>query len=415
MSRRTTPRTPHGAARRGVVLACLASLLALAGCTSAYDLPLPGGAANSGPVFRVTAEFEDVLDLVPQSSVKVDDVTVGSVEKIEVRGWVARVTMRLPMSLKLPDNATAELRQTSLLGEKFIQLAPPATGATGTLSNGDDIPLARTTRNPEVEEVLGALSLLLNGGGVGQLKIIETELNNALRGNTGAIRDLVTQLDTFVGGLDQQKSEIVRAIDNIDKLSGTLAAQKDLIGQALDQIPVGLKVLADQRAQLTRLLKALSDLGAVGTKVIAASKDDSRPTCARSARSSASSPPPATTCRSRSSSSSPTPSPTRRSRSSRATTSTCTSASTPTSATSWATSRPGSASRPARVCRRSRSADAAQPADLPSVPGGTTGGTTGTTGGAGGLTGTLGGVLGGGSAGSAVPSWATLFPTGGPR
>ncbi|GAA1888166.1 MCE family protein [Lapillicoccus jejuensis] len=266
MSRRTAPRA--------VVLACLASLLTLAGCTSAYDLPLPGGAANSGPVFRITAEFEDVLDLVPQSSVKVDDVTVGSVERIEVRGWVARVTMRLPASLKLPDNATAELRQTSLLGEKFVQLAPPATGATGTLSDGDDIPLARTTRNPEVEEVLGALSLLLNGGGVGQLKIIETELNDALRGNSGAIRDLVTQLNTFVGGLDQQKSEIVRAIDNIDKLSGTLAAQKDLIGQALDQIPVGLKILADQREQLTRLLKALSDLGAVGTKVIAASKDD---------------------------------------------------------------------------------------------------------------------------------------------
>ena len=38
MSRRTAPRA--------VVLACLASLLTLAGCTSAYDLPLPGGAAG---------------------------------------------------------------------------------------------------------------------------------------------------------------------------------------------------------------------------------------------------------------------------------------------------------------------------------------------------------------------------------
>ena len=257
-----------------VAAVTVTGLLATAGCTSAYDLPLPGGAGNSGPTFQVTVEFADVLDLVPQSSVKVNEVTVGTVKKIAVNGWTARVTLQLPDSVQLPDNAVAELRQTSLLGEKYVQLAAPATGAVGRLSQGDDIPLARTGRNPEVEEVLGALSLLLNGGGVAQLKIIETELDNALRGNSASIKDLVTQLDTFIGGLDKQKSEIVRAITTIDKLSGTLASEKEAIGQIIDQIPGGLTILADQRRQLTTLLKALSDLGAVGSRVITESRDD---------------------------------------------------------------------------------------------------------------------------------------------
>ena len=100
--------------------------ISLAGCQGIYDLPLPGGAAGGGDVYRVTAEFADVLDLVPQSSVKVDQVTVGTVEKIELNGWTARVTVRLPKSVRLPDNAVAELKQTSLLGEKYVQLAPPA-------------------------------------------------------------------------------------------------------------------------------------------------------------------------------------------------------------------------------------------------------------------------------------------------
>jgi phospholipid/cholesterol/gamma-HCH transport system substrate-binding protein len=263
---------PRG--RLATAAAACAAVLTATGCQGASDLPLPGGAAARGDVYRVTAEFADVLDLVPQSSVKVDQVTVGAVEKIELNGWTARVTLRIPKTVKLPDNATAELKQTSLLGEKYVELAPPAAPAQGALGEGDNIPLDRTSRNPEVEEVLSAMSLLLNGGGVAQLKVIETELNNAMRGNEAEIKDVIKQLDTFVSGLESQKSEIVRAIDNIDKLAAKLEAQKEDIAAAIEAIPGGLKVLADQREQLTQMLEALSRLGDVGTKVIRASKDD---------------------------------------------------------------------------------------------------------------------------------------------
>ena len=249
--------------------------ISLTACQGAYDLPLPGGAAGGSDVYRVTAEFADVLDLVPQSSVKVNQVTVGTVEKIELKGWTARVTLRLPNSVKLPDNAIAELKQTSLLGEKYVQLAPPTVVAPmGALGDGDNIPLARTGRNVEVEEVLGAMSLLLNGGGVAQLKTIQVELSKALGGNQTQIRDLLVQLNTFVTGLDTQKAEIVRALDGIDALSARIAARKVDLGAALESLPKGLKVLADQRQQLTAMLTALSNLGAVGTNVITASKAD---------------------------------------------------------------------------------------------------------------------------------------------
>jgi phospholipid/cholesterol/gamma-HCH transport system substrate-binding protein len=260
---------------RWVAAAVLLPLAVLTGCQGAYDLPLPGGAAMGGKGYEVSAQFADVMDLVPQSAVKVNDVTVGKVERITVRGWTAQVTMRVKNSVVLPANATAELRQTSLLGEKYVELAPPSQVAPqGRLGNGALIPLARSSRTPEVEEVLGALSLLLNGGGVGQLKIITTELNKATHGNEAAIRDLVGQLNTFVGGLDAQKSQIVTALDAVDRLSGRLAAQRQDLGTALDHLPAGLKVLADERTQLTSMLTALARLGAVGTRVVSASKAD---------------------------------------------------------------------------------------------------------------------------------------------
>ena len=266
----TTRRTRR--ARVVALLAVLASLVTT-GCDGIYGF-LPGGARIDGEAITVQAEFADVLDLVPRSSVKIDEVTVGEVTDIELDGWTARVTMRVPAGAKLPDDTRAELKQTSLLGEKYIALERPEGGGTGTLSDGDLIPLARTSRNPEVEEVLAALSLLLNGGGVGQLKVIETELNNALRGNDDDIKSLITQLDTFVGGLDEQKAEIIRAIEGIDRLSARLAERKDVLAAVLQETPKGLAVLADQREQLTAMLTALSRLGAVGTKVIRASRDD---------------------------------------------------------------------------------------------------------------------------------------------
>jgi len=254
------------------VIAVVVSL-SLAGC-SVGDLPLPGG-APSGPSYRVTAEFTDVLDLVPQAAVKVNDVTVGSVEKISLSGWTARVRLRVGRSVRLPANATASVGQTSLLGEKYVALAAPTTEAPrGQLADGAVVPLARTRRGAEVEEVLAALGLLLNGGGLAQLKTINVELATALADREPATKDALHQLDAFVGGLDAQKTDIVRAIDALDRLSGHLSDQRAVVGKALDALAPGLAVLADQRQQLTTALKALGELGRVGTRVVNASRDD---------------------------------------------------------------------------------------------------------------------------------------------
>ncbi|MBT2394849.1 MCE family protein [Streptomyces sp. ISL-100] len=264
------------APRKAALWAAAGSLL-LTGCEfdGLYDVPLPGGAATDGNSYRVTVEFQDVLDLVPQSTVKVNNVTVGAVEKVELHGWHALVRLRISDSVKLPGNAIAGLRQTSMLGEKYVALsAPTDTEPVGRLTDGAKIPLSRSGRNPEIEEVLSALSALLNGGGVAQLKTITVELNKALDGREDRVKALLTELDTFIGGLDKQKKEIVRALEGIDKLSKTLAREKKTIDKAITTMPPALKVLADQRTKLTRMLTSLSKLGTTGTEVIKASRAD---------------------------------------------------------------------------------------------------------------------------------------------
>jgi phospholipid/cholesterol/gamma-HCH transport system substrate-binding protein len=215
-------------------------------------------------------QFRDVLDLVPQSAVRVADVPVGRVEKISLgRDWTALVTVVVNGGVHLPANATADIRQTSLLGEKYVELGPP-TGEQpqGRLKGGALIPLSRTGRNVEVEELLGALSLLLNGGGLAKLQTINHELGVAMQGRESDIRNTLTQLSTFIGGLDAQKAQINRALDSVNALAATLAARTGTIDKALATIPDGLAVLNQQHDLLVSMLQSLARLGDVGTRII---------------------------------------------------------------------------------------------------------------------------------------------------
>ena len=252
------------------IVAALLSALALSSC-SVQDIPLPGGPSVGSNPMTVHIMFRDVLDLVPQSTVKIDDVTVGKVTSIDLKGYTADVTIKLPKTVDLPDNARAEIRQTSLLGEKFVSLSKPDS-PTGRLGNGDVIGLENTGRNPEIEEVFGALALLLNGGGVGQLKAISEELNTAFGGREDKVRSIITQLGSFMGQLDANKESIVTALENVNRLSLELRRQDSTIKSALDDLPAAIQSVNGQRADLVRMLQALSKLSSVGVRVIQASK-----------------------------------------------------------------------------------------------------------------------------------------------
>ena len=266
------PRAGRGSLG-GVIHVPLMLMVLASGCTT----PQPG--------FTVTAEFSDVLDLAPGASVKVNDVSVGSVQEVSLKGgsgggprgeWYAVVSLRVQGTVALPDNATAAIRQTSLLGEKFVALSAPPAGEQpqGRLSEGDLIPLSRTRRAAEVEEVLAALGMVLNGGGLANLKTINVEVVQALAGREEEARNALSNLDTFVAGLDAQKADIVRAIDALDRLSARLAEQREAIGSAVEALGPGLSVLAEQRSQLTAALTALDSLSGVGTRVINESRED---------------------------------------------------------------------------------------------------------------------------------------------
>jgi phospholipid/cholesterol/gamma-HCH transport system substrate-binding protein len=203
--------------------------------------------------------------------VRVNDVAVGRVSSIYLPAgsWVAHVNLVINGDVHLPSNAVAQLEQSSLLGEWFVELGPPPGGLSqGRLGNGSVISLQHTTANVTVEEVLGALSLLLNGGGLAQLHVIDDQLNDALSGNEPQVRSLLSEINSLASNLNSRRGDITQAIVGLNQLAGELRAQNRQIGNTLDNLAPGLQVISNQRAQLVTLLNALHTLTGVAVSTI---------------------------------------------------------------------------------------------------------------------------------------------------
>ena len=197
----------------------IAVVAGLSGCQwrGLNSMPMPGTQGGGPGSFEIKAQMSDVAYIEPNSRVRVGDANVGSVTKIERQGWHALVTMRINGDVNLPANATAKIGQTSLLGSLHIELSPPIAAAPeGKLHNGSLIPLANAGAYPSTDQTLAAVSLLLNGGGVGQVQDITAAFASAFTGREQELKSLITQLDEFVRHLNEQTGDIIAATESFN-------------------------------------------------------------------------------------------------------------------------------------------------------------------------------------------------------
>jgi len=248
-------------------------MLLLTGCFSLNpnDHTHPGQVALGSDGYTVTADFADVQNVVPNSTVQRDDVVIGTVTRIRVEDWTARVTMRLLKSVRLPANAVFRIGQKTLLGAQYVGVEDPAAPA-GRLVDGATIPVSATGTYTDTEQVLAGVSLLLNNGGLSQISTITGELNKALAGRVPDTRTLVAELNQLLTTLDSRKADLLKVLDIADSLTTKVASQSVRVERAVKSIAPGLRTLATQRQQLVTAIADLGRLSASAQKVVSTSQ-----------------------------------------------------------------------------------------------------------------------------------------------
>lgn len=257
----------------------LARALAAASCVAAVgsgcsfqglnSLPLPGTVGTGANSVTYRVDIANVGSLESNSPVMLNDVVVGAVGRMTVRDWHAQVEISVEPGVVVPANAAAAVGQTSLLGSMHLALDPPLGQAPeGRLAPGSTIGLAKTSTYPSTEQTLSSLSVVVNGGGLGQAGDIIREFNAAIGGREPQIRDLLARLDDFIGVLDEQREDINASIAALNRLGATAAGQRDVITRALERIPPALDVLTRERPRLTTALDKLRVFSDTATGLI---------------------------------------------------------------------------------------------------------------------------------------------------
>lgn len=251
-------------------------LLTSVGCSwdGVNSLSLPGGAGQGDDAIDISVEMPDVTTITVNSPVLVNDVKVGRITGISLRGWHAQIDIALNADVQLPANAVAAIGQTSLLGSQHIELAPPDAPGEGRLQDGAVIPMTRATEYPTTERTLSSLSVLLNGGGLAQLGTIVRGVNDALDSNVGVTRDLITRLSNLTATLNGRRETIVDALEGLDRLAATVNAQNPVLDQAIRDIQPAVAELSQRRGRLSEVLTELDRFGSTAGRVIETSADD---------------------------------------------------------------------------------------------------------------------------------------------
>jgi phospholipid/cholesterol/gamma-HCH transport system substrate-binding protein len=264
-------------ARRATASAAvMLAMVTMSGCgwRGVNSLELPGTAGGGPGSYQIQAQLPDVTNIQQNSRVRVGDVMVGNVTKVDRQGWHALVTMKIDSGVNLPANATAKIGQTSVFGSLHIELTPPDNAPPdGRLHDGSLIPLASSGAYPTTEQTLSALSMLLNGGGIGQIQDITKSFSTAFAGREADLRSLIEQLSQFIGHLDTQKHDIIAASESLNNLAGQFAEQKPVVDKALRTIPDALTVLKDRRDDLTEALDQFGKFSAVATDTVGRTKE----------------------------------------------------------------------------------------------------------------------------------------------
>lgn len=233
--------------------------------------------------YVVNIYFKNIAGLDEKTKVKIAGVDSGIIEKIELVEGVARVKVRIKKDIKLYSDASASIKATGLLGDKYLEIKIGTQGSL--LKEGDTIKnvmeivdIDDMVRNlSEVSENISILASSLNEAfgtvearrslkiAILNLKQITENLNETIAVNDKKLRlalDNINNLTIALNNLiDKNKEPLTATISNIHDFSDKLKKQGPDLLANLNKATNDLKVILDEnRPSVKNTFDTLNDI-----------------------------------------------------------------------------------------------------------------------------------------------------------
>lgn len=111
---------------------------------------------------EINAEFTDASGLRVNSPVNVFGIEAGSVSDLSIdqERQMAKIKMKIDRSIRLYEDASAAIKTSGLIGDRYIEIDPGGVG--DQLESGDRIIL--TTSQPDISDIIGKYAFGSLGG-----------------------------------------------------------------------------------------------------------------------------------------------------------------------------------------------------------------------------------------------------------
>ncbi|MFI8006295.1 MCE family protein [Streptomyces sp. NPDC086010] len=189
------------------------------------------------------------------ADVKLRGVVIGEVRHIAADGDGARLTLAIePGRLgRIPADVTAQMLPTTLFGERFVALVPPAVPSAQPLKAGAVIPQDRSSNAIELEEVLDNVLPMLTAVKPEKLAATLNAVSQALEGRGEKLGDTLVTLDAHLKEFNPQLPTLNADIKELVKVSTLYADAAPDVLDALTDFTTTSGTIAEQQAELADL------------------------------------------------------------------------------------------------------------------------------------------------------------------
>jgi phospholipid/cholesterol/gamma-HCH transport system substrate-binding protein len=242
--------------------AVLALILVAMAINISFGLPFNLSLLPPGQDYAIKAAFTDANGVNRGADVVIAGHTVGQVTGVEVAGSRAIVTMRVSSRYApLHQFSTARIRYSTLLAQKYIEIAPRDGGAE--LQSGATIPSENTLSPVDFDQFLSALDPQTRA----RLQTLIQQAGGGLQGQQLTINDLLTQLNglsqesvTPLSTFHRHDADLDRIVANLGTVSDRLAQSHQQLGDLVGSMSDVTGTLASNDRALAALLTHLGNV-----------------------------------------------------------------------------------------------------------------------------------------------------------
>lgn len=216
-----------------------------------------------------SAVFSDATGVVAGQDVRIAGVRVGEVTDVRVGDdrTSAVVEFQVIKTSVLTEGTEATLKYRNLVGQRYLALSQ-GTGEARPLRDGATIPRERTHPALDLTVLFNGFKPLFAALSPKDVNELSGLIVQTLQGEGGDINTLLARTASLTSTLADRDAVIGRTVDNLSAVLGTVQAHDDMLLSFIDELQRFTSGLAADREVIGQSLSGINDLSAETAKLL---------------------------------------------------------------------------------------------------------------------------------------------------